>query len=129
MAIPGSTDKGERTMTQGFVAQYAAEAAMGTPGVYGLDKSTVMTLKESIMGESEGNGVTVFFNEAKENLVNITVYPVLYYGNVLPEVAWAIQEKVKNDVERFTGLIVESVNVHVKGVVARDDIRANGTKA
>lgn len=113
--------KGERAMTQGFVAQYAAEAAIATPGVFGLDSSSIITLKESLVGEHEGKGVLVDFNDNKEGLVSITVFPILYYGNVIPEVAWSIQERVKNDVEKFTGLIVEAVNVHVKGVILQDE--------
>ena len=35
---------------------------------------------------------------------------------IIPEIAWMIQEKVKKDVERFTGLTVESVDVYVCGV-------------
>lgn len=128
MAVSGNTDKGERTMTQGFVAQYAVEAAMDTPGVYDLDTSVMASIKESLVGEIEGKGVLVFFNAAKENLVNITVYPILYFGNVLPEVAWAIQERVKTDVEKYTGLIVESVNVHVKGVIAKEDIKPKDSR-
>lgn len=116
-----STIKGERAMTQGFVAQYAVEAAMATPGVFGLDSSALVTIKETLAGEHEGKGVLVDFNDDKEGLVTITVFPVLYFGNVIPEVAWSIQERVKNDVEKYTGLIVEAVNVHVKGVISQDE--------
>lgn len=123
MAISSSADKGDRAMSQGFVAQYAVEAAVATPGVYALDTSPVVSIKESLVGEHEGKGVQVYFIDSRENIVNITVYPILYYGNVLPEVAWAIQERVKQDVEKYTGLIVESVNVHVKGVVAKEDLK------
>jgi uncharacterized alkaline shock family protein YloU len=118
-----SSNKGDRAMTQGFVAQYAVEATLATPGVFGLDSSGIVTLKESLVGEHEGKGVLVEFNDNKEDLVSITVFPIVYYGNIIPEVAWAIQEQVKNDVEKYTGLIVDSVNVHVKGVIARDDIK------
>jgi uncharacterized alkaline shock family protein YloU len=110
-------------MTQGFVAQYAVEATLATPGVFGLDSSNLVSLKESLVGEHEGKGVLVEFNDTKEDLVSITVFPIVYYGDVIPEVAWAIQEQVKNDVEKYTGLFVDSVNVHVKGVIARDDIK------
>ena len=40
---------------------------------------------------------------------------------IIPEVAWSIQERVKEDVEKYTGLVVESVNVHVCGVVLREE--------
>ena len=43
----------------------------------------------------------------------ITVYLDVLYGHVMPEVAWSVQERVKKDVERFTGLNVDAVNVHV----------------
>lgn len=110
-------------MAQGFVAQYAAEAAVQAEGVAHLDTSGVVSLKEAFGIEHEGKGVKVVFRETSNEAVTITVYPVIYFGSNIPEVAWTIQEKVKADVERFTGLSVESVNVHVKGVVTREDDR------
>ena len=101
----------------GFVAQYAAEAALSAPGVASLDSSGIISLKESMGVEHEGKGVQVYFHDDNEDLVTITVYPVVYYGNIMPEVAWQIQERVKADVERYTGLMVEQVNVHIKGIV------------
>jgi len=113
--------KGERTMTQGFVAQYAAEAALQAPGVSALDSSSVVTLKEALGVTHEGRGVQVLFHKDHEEMVTITVFPVVYFGNIIPEVAWAIQERVKADVEKYTGLIVDAVNVHVKGVITREE--------
>ena len=110
--------KGDRSMTQGFVAQYAAEAALQIDGVYELKPSFAVALKEKSGVVHEGKGVRVVFG--KEN-VSITVYPVIYYGMVIPEVAWSIQEKVKKDVELYTGLDVESVDVYVCGVKEREE--------
>ncbi len=118
---PQASIKGERTMSRGFVAQYAAEAAMQTPGVAGLETSAAASIKESIGVEHEGKGVKVVFHEGSEEIVGITVYPIIFYGNIIPEVAWSLQEQVKSDVEKYTGLIVETVNVHVKGVIAREE--------
>jgi uncharacterized alkaline shock family protein YloU len=117
----GSSVKGERAMSRGFVAQYAAEAAMQANGVAGLDTSALVSLKEAIGADHEGKGVRVFFREDGEDSVSITVYPIVYFGNIIPEVAWTIQERVKADVEKYTGLAVEAVNVHVKGVVTREE--------
>ena len=104
-------------MSQGFVAQYAAEAALGTEGVASLDSSSITAIKESMGIEHVGKGVKVSFHDEKDGRVTITVYPVVTYGNMMPEVAWKIQERVKEDVERFTGLVVEQVHVHIKGIV------------
>jgi uncharacterized alkaline shock family protein YloU len=121
--FPQASIKGERTMSRGFVAQYAAEAAMQTPGVAGLDTSSVISIKEAIGVEHEGKGVKVDFHEGNDEMVSITVYPIVYFGNIIPEVAWSLQEQVKSDVEKYTGLIVEAVHVHVKGVITREEGR------
>ncbi|MCR4776532.1 MAG: Asp23/Gls24 family envelope stress response protein [Saccharofermentans sp.] len=108
--------KGDRSMTQGFVAQYASEAALQIDGVLSLVPSFAVALKEKAGVVHEGKGVRVVFHDTDDSAVSITVYPVISYGKIIPEVAWMIQEKVKHDVERFTGLAVESVDVYVCGV-------------
>ena len=114
------TIKGERSMSQGFVAQYAAEAALESVGVASLKPSAGVALKESMGVVHEGKGVRVVFHENDDGFVSITVFPIVYYGMIIPEVAWSIQEHVKTDVERFTGLVVETDDVHVCGVVTRE---------
>ncbi len=115
--------KGERTMSRGFVAQYAAEAAMQTPGVASLESGGVAGLKEALGVEHEGKGVVVIYHDENQDLVTLHIYPVIYFGSIVPEVAWAIQERVKADVERFTGLAVEAVHVHVVGILPREEIQ------
>ena len=103
-------------MTQGFVAQYAAEAAMQIDGVAELVPSFAVALKEKAGVVHEGKGVRVVFGQTRNDIASIMVYPVVFFGKIIPEVAWNIQERVKEDVETFTGLNVESVDVYVCGV-------------
>ena len=113
--------KGDRSMTQGFVAQYAAEAALKIDGVVSLVPSFAVALKEKAGVVHEGKGVRVVFDEMDDSSVSVTVYPVIEFGKIIPEVAWNVQEKIKADVEKFTGLKVDSVDVYVCGVVESDD--------
>jgi len=71
--------RGERTMSKGFVAQYAAQAALQTAGVADLEPGSLVTLKESIGIEHEGRGVSVVFQPDHDELVTITIYPVIYF--------------------------------------------------
>ncbi|HHV42432.1 MAG TPA: Asp23/Gls24 family envelope stress response protein [Clostridiaceae bacterium] len=103
-------------MSQGFVAQYAAEASLATEGVERLDHGLVVSLKDAIGVGHEGRGVRVSFRRDRPDAVAITVYPIVKFGYVMPDVAWSIQEHVKEEVELYTGLNVEAVNVHVMGV-------------
>ena len=113
--------KGDRSMTQGFVAQYAAEAAMQIDGVAELVPSFAVALKEKAGVVHEGKGVRVVFGQTRNDIASITVYPVVFFGKIIPEVAWNIQERVKEDVETFTGLNVESVDVYVCGVKEKEE--------
>ena len=112
--------KGDRSMTQGFVAQYASEAALQIDGVVSLVPSFAVALKEKAGVVHEGKGIRVVFSDTDDNSVSITVYPVISYGKIIPEVAWLVQEKVKHDVERFTGRSGESVGVYVCGVKEKE---------
>lgn len=113
--------KGERSMSKGFVAQYAAEAALQIEGVSRLMASPGVAIKESLGVFHEGKGVSVVFHENDDGFVSVTIYPVIYYGMIIPEVAWSIQERVKADIEKYTGLNVETVDVHVCGIVMREE--------
>ncbi|MDI9471273.1 MAG: Asp23/Gls24 family envelope stress response protein [Bacillota bacterium] len=115
---------GPRTMSQGFIAQYAAEAAMQTEGVVRLDAGGAAAIKAAFGYEHEGAGIQVVFREDSEDIVQITVYPVIEFGRIVPEVAWNIQEHVKSDVETFTGLVVDQVDVHVKDIILSPDTEA-----
>lgn len=112
--------RGQSSMTQGFIAQYAAEASLNVNGVAALEKSAVASFKEAFGVEHEGAGVEVIFSPDKQELVEITVYPILYFGFNIPEIAWEIQSNVKTDVEKFTGLEVNAVNVFVKDVIRQE---------
>lgn len=50
------------------------------------------------------------------NNVKIDVNIIVNYGVRIPDVAFDIQNKVKQTVENMTGLKVDEVNVHVQGV-------------
>lgn len=63
--------------------------------------------------KSAGKGVKV---EMEDSGVVIDLYIVVDYGVRIPELAWEIQENVKNNVETMTGMSVEKVNIHVEGV-------------
>ena len=73
-----------------------AEMAGGIAGKKNLSKG--------IKAETDGNNVKID--------VNI----IVNYGVRIPDVAFDIQNKVKQSVETMTGLKVNEVNVHVQGV-------------
>ncbi|HAA63743.1 MAG TPA: Asp23/Gls24 family envelope stress response protein, partial [Thermoanaerobacter sp.] len=91
----------------------AGLAATEVPGVAGMSGGVVNGLSEMLGRKNLGKGVKV---EVGEKEVSIDLYLIVDYGVRIPEVAWNVQENVKNAVENMTGLKVVEVNIHVQGV-------------
>ncbi len=81
-----------------------AEMAGGIAGEITEVLSGKKNLSKGIKAETDGNNVKID--------VNI----IVNYGVRIPDVAFDIQNKVKQAVETMTGLKVDEVNVHVQGV-------------
>ena len=81
-----------------------AEMAGGIAGGITEVLSGKKNLSKGIKAETDGNNVKID--------VNI----IVNYSVRIPDVAFDIQNKVKQSVETMTGLKVNEVNVHVQGV-------------
>ncbi len=96
------------------VASIAGIATNEISGVAGMSNSIAGGIAEIFSSKKNpGKGVKVDIKE--ENTV-IHLYVIVEYGVRIPELAWEIQENVKNSVETMTGLTVEKVNIHIEGV-------------
>jgi len=49
-------------------------------------------------------------------IISIDVYILVKYGQRIPDIAWDVQEKIKDNLERYTGYEVQAVNVNVQGI-------------
>ncbi len=96
------------------VATIAGVATTEIKGVAGMFSSFAGGLAQKLGAKkSPTKGIKV---EIKEKSVLIDLYIVVEFGIRIPELAWEIQESVKNSVETMTGLVVEKVNVHIDGI-------------
>ncbi|HHV60447.1 MAG TPA: Asp23/Gls24 family envelope stress response protein [Clostridiaceae bacterium] len=107
------TDKGMIKISDEVVAITAGIAAMDVPGVAGMSGGIAGGIAEMLGRKNLSKGVKV---EVGEKEAVIDLYIIVEYGCRIPDVAWEIQEKVKESVERMTGLNVIEVNIHVQGV-------------
>jgi uncharacterized alkaline shock family protein YloU len=96
------------------VSTIAGIATTELEGVAGMYSSFAGGIVEKLGAKKNSSkGVKV---EMTESTVAIDLYIVVEYGVRIPELAWEIQENVKNNVETMTGLSVEKVNIHIEGV-------------
>ena len=96
------------------VAVIAGVAVSEGPGVAQMSGGFAGGISEVLSGKKNlSKGIKV---DAGEKETKIDVNIIVEYGVRIPDVAFEIQNKVKNAVESMTGLKVVEVNVHIQGV-------------
>lgn len=109
---------GDVKIADSVIAVCAINAVMKTDGVAGLTGGITDSITESLLGrESLSKGVKV--DQTEEGIV-LDIYLIVYYGVKIPDVAWNIQNRVKEEIETMTDKKVARVNIHVQGVAAAE---------
>ena len=104
---------GNIAISNDVIATISAIAAKSIEGVAGMMNSLTGGFAELLGKKNPSKGVKVAINGRD---VKIEMFVVVDYGVKIPDVAWEIQGKVKNEVEAMTGLNVVAVNVNIEGV-------------
>ncbi len=111
-----STDLGVVRINNDVIAAIASIAALEVKGVYKMGGGLGRTLKELLTKKTGVKGVKI---RMAENDVQLTVSIIVEYGADIPRIADEVQDKVKVNVEKMTGLILSEVDVVVEGVHAK----------
>ena len=78
------------------------------------------------LGRKAGEGVRVAVEDGKTPSISVDAYVLVKYGQRIPDLAWDVQEKIKANLERYTGYSVSSVNINVQGIYADEPIVLEG---
>jgi len=110
-----SEDFGEIKINNEVVGTVAGLAAMEVEGISGMGGK--FSLGEMLGRKDADKGVTVAI---EGNRATISVEVKVEYGVNMYEAAHKLQKCVKDAVERMTGLVVDKVNVIIKGIVVSE---------
>lgn len=112
-------------ISEDVVSVIAGKAITDTPGVFDMAGGFAGGISEVFSGKKNlSKGIRV---DIEGSTCRIDVNIIVEYGTRIPDVAFDIQNRVKNAVENMTGLKVEEVNVHVQGVNT-DETKADDKK-
>ena len=106
-------NKGTIKIADEVVSIIAGIAATEVKGVAGMSGGVTGGIVEMLGRKNLSKGVKV---EVGEKETSVDLYVIVEYGERIPEVAWNIQENVKQAIENMTGIEVVEVNIHVQGV-------------
>lgn len=114
MSVKTANAYGRITITEEAIAQVAGNTALDCYGIVGVDtKPSSGGLADSGKRKKVLRGVRVVTNGDR---IFIDLFVTIKYGVSIEAVAQSLKKSVKYDVERFTGMVVDTVNVNVIGI-------------
>ena len=108
-----AADEGSIKIADEVVSIITGLAATEIEGVAGMSGGIAGGIADMLGRKNLSKGVKV---DVDEESASVDVYVIIEYGKAIPDVAWQIQDNVKQAIEGMTGLSVKAVNVHVQGV-------------
>lgn len=114
MFVKTSNAFGDITIDNDAIAVVAGFSALDCYGVVDLvSHSTKDSFSELFKKKSYTRGVKISSND---NHITVDLNLILKYGVSITAVADSVKSSVKYSVEKFTGMIVDAVNIKVVGV-------------
>ncbi len=114
MSVNTSNVYGKISISDSVIAKVAKNAALECYGIVDTSSRRLTdSLSELLKKQPDGRGVKIVTNGDR---IYIDVNVIIKYGVSINAVAESLKEGVKYRVERFTGMIVDTVNVNIIGV-------------
>jgi len=95
------------------IASIAYDAANKSYGIVGLASKNLVNGITNMVVKDPTHGIEVEYEEGK---VNIDIYVIIQYGTRIKSVASSVANTVRFNVEKYLGLPINEVNVHVQGL-------------
>lgn len=114
MAVNTSNVYGKISISDSAIAKVAKNATLECYGIVDtISRRVTESLSELFKKRSSTRGIKVMTDGDR---IYIDVFVVVKYGVSINAVAESLKESVKYKVEKFTGMIVDTVNVNIIGV-------------
>ena len=114
MSVSTSNVYGKISITDSAIAKVAVNAALECYGIVDtVARRFTDSLSELFKKPAGGKGVKVVTSGDR---IFIDVFVIIKYGVSINAVAESLKEAIKYKVEKFTGMIVDTVNVNIIGV-------------
>jgi len=99
------------------IATIAYQSALESYGVVGLAVENFARGLSRFFTDESTSGVNVHYDGDR---IKIDMYVIIEYGTRISSVAQSVANSVKFNIERMVGVVVEEVNVHVRGLRVSD---------
>jgi len=123
----GGQFEGNVRISDDVIIELAKKTVLGIPNIQLANMGLVSKFG---IGRKSGDGIRVMsVEDGKIPATTVDIYIRTQYGHRIPDLVWDVQEKVKANLERYTGYTVTAVNVNVQGIYMDDPKEVSSAKA
>jgi uncharacterized alkaline shock family protein YloU len=109
----GGQFEGNIHISEDVIIELAKKTILGIPNIQPANMGIASKFG---IGRKAGDGIRVSVEEGKIPAMTVDAYILVKYGQRIPDLAWDVQEKIKANLERYTGYTVSAVNINVQGI-------------
>ncbi len=113
----GSGIRGDVSYNKDIILSVVKIATTEITGVSGLNQNFGLVLKRWF-NNNYNEGVKIVLSDS---VLSVSVYITVQFGYNVSEIAYHVQENIKNAVTSILGLELDKINVHVLGVTFKTD--------
>ncbi|WP_283152294.1 Asp23/Gls24 family envelope stress response protein [Guptibacillus hwajinpoensis] len=114
-----SFHQGSLTISESVIDFILEVAINETPGVKFIEAPVKKTLRKMV---GKGKKSSFQYDSYQEDAgLSLKVEVAIGFGEIIPYTCFVLQERIKNDIEKMTGLHVEEVNVLVSALSITDE--------
>ena len=114
------TDLGEINITTETIRSIVSLNLTDVKGVVGSRKSIIKEITDMLRGETNENETEeanrTIKVEIKDNKPLINLFIIIKYGVRIPDIAWDIQNRVKEGLMKKLGTGINEIDIHVQGI-------------
>jgi len=114
------TDLGEISVTKETIGSIVSLNLADVKGVVGSRKSIIKEITDMLRGDTSENEIEEASRtikvEIKDNKPLVNLYIIIKYGVRIPDIAWDIQSRVKENLMKKLGININEIDIHVQGI-------------
>jgi len=114
------TDSGEISVTKETIGSIVSLNLADVKGVVGSRRSIIKEITDMLRGDFSENEIEEASRtirvEIKDNKPLINLYIIIKYGVRIPDIAWDIQNRVKENLMKKLGININEIDIHVQGI-------------
>src|SRR4030042_3154609 len=114
------TELGEINVTIETIESIVSLNLADVKGVVGSRKSIIKEITDMLRGDTSENereeASRTIKVEIKDNKPLINLYIIIKYGVRMPDIAWDIQNRVKEGLMKKLGINIDKIDIHIQGI-------------